>query len=95
MGDDHIFGDIQIEKYAGRKVDMLRELVKRDFGVRIDENAIPFGKLLSIWYVRVRVRVRVKWKSYNFLTLLNWKIRKVSKIGKQQRHRASKLTKVN
>lgn len=48
MGDDHIFGDVQIEKYAGRKVDMLRELVKRDFGVRIDENAIPFGKLLSI-----------------------------------------------
>lgn len=44
MDDDHIFGDIQIEKYAGRKVDMLRELVKRDFGVRIDENAIPFGK---------------------------------------------------
>lgn len=45
MDDDHIFGDIQIVKHAGHKVDLLRELVKRD-GVRIDEHDIPFGKLI-------------------------------------------------
>lgn len=43
MDDDHIFGEIQIIKHTGHKVDMVRELIKRD-GVRIDENDIPFGK---------------------------------------------------
>lgn len=46
MDDDHIFGEIQIVKYTGHKVDMLRELIKRHSdGVKADdEHEIPFGK---------------------------------------------------
>lgn len=43
MDDDHIFGDIQIVKHTGYKVDMLKELKKGD-GVKIDEHDIPFGE---------------------------------------------------
>lgn len=41
--DSHIFGDIQITHYNGNKVDLLRELIKKD-GVKIDDNYIPLGK---------------------------------------------------
>lgn len=48
MDDNHIFGDIRIKKHTGHKVDLLRELAKRD-GVRIDEHDIPFGKPFRTW----------------------------------------------
>lgn len=41
--DNHIFGDIQITKYNGDKVVLLRELMKRE-GVKMDDNDIPLGE---------------------------------------------------
>lgn len=57
MDDNHIFGDIQIVKHTGQKVDLLRELVKRD-GVRIDENDIPFGKSTDL--IRQTHTIKIK-----------------------------------
>lgn len=47
LNDTHIFGNVHILKHNGQMVDLLRELMNRN-DVRMDANAIPFGKLNNL-----------------------------------------------